>query len=47
MDEADGPMLRHGLQGGGGAQIHAPRAAGLRPAQEYLAERFEVFRKAG
>jgi putative restriction endonuclease len=47
MDEADGPMLRHGLQGFDGLRIRAPRAAGLRPAEDFLAERFEVFRKAG
>ena len=47
MDEADGPMLRHGLQGFDGARIHAPRAVGLRPAEDFLAERFELFKKAG
>ena len=47
LDEIDGPMLRHGLQGFNGERIHAPRAAGLRPAEDFLAERFELFRKAG
>jgi hypothetical protein len=45
--EADGPMLRHGLQGFDGARIHAPRAVRLRPAEDFLAERFELFKKAG
>lgn len=47
LDEADGPMLRFGLQGFHGEPIHAPRRAGLRPYEDFLAERFELFRKAG
>ena len=47
LDEIDGPMLRHGLQGFNGERIHAPRAADLRPAEDFLAERFELFKKAG
>ncbi len=46
LDEADGPMLRFGLQGFHGELIHAPRLAGLRPSEDFLAERFELFRKA-
>jgi hypothetical protein len=46
LDEIDGPMLRHGLQGFNGERIHAPHAAELRPAEDFLAERFELFRKA-
>ncbi len=46
LDEADGPMLRFGLQGFHGELIHAPRRAGLRPSEEFLAERFALFRKA-
>jgi putative restriction endonuclease len=46
LDEADGPMLRFGLQGFHGKAIHAPRVPELRPSQEFLAERFELFRKA-
>jgi putative restriction endonuclease len=46
-DEVDGPMLRHGLQGFNGERIHAPRAAGLRPAEDFLAERFALFGRAG
>jgi hypothetical protein len=47
LDEIDGPMLRHGLQGFNGERIHAPRAAEPRPAEDFLAERFELFRRAG
>jgi putative restriction endonuclease len=47
LDEIDGPMLRRGLQGFNGERIHAQRAAELRPAEDFLAERFELFRKAG
>jgi putative restriction endonuclease len=47
MDEADGPMLRHGLQGFHGQAIHVPRPAELRPSAELLAMRYELFTKAG
>lgn len=47
LDEADGPMLQFGLQGFHGKALHAPRAVELRPSQEFLAERFELFRKVG
>jgi hypothetical protein len=40
-------MLRYGLQGFNAQRIHAPRAASLRPAEDFLAERFALFRKAG
>jgi putative restriction endonuclease len=46
LDEADGPMLRFGLQGFHLRTIHAPRMRELRPSEEFLAERFELFRKA-
>ena len=46
LGEADGPMLRHGLQGFQGARIVTPRAAGLKPKPEFLAERYEMFRRA-
>src|SRR3990170_726237 len=46
LGEADGPMLRHGLQGFQGARIVTPRAAWLKPKPEFLAERYELFRKA-
>jgi putative restriction endonuclease len=47
LDEADGPMLRYGLQGFHGKLLHAPRTRELRPSEDFLAERFELFRKAG
>ena len=46
MDEADGPMLQFGLQGFNGKALHAPRVPELRPSGAFLAERFELFRKA-
>lgn len=46
LHETDGPMLRHGLQGFEGATIRVPSTVGLRPNPEYLAERFEIFRRA-
>ena len=46
LEEADGPMLVHGLQGFHGASLTVPRAEQLRTNREFLAERYEVFRKA-
>jgi len=46
LHEPDGPMLRHGLQDFHGARIRVPRSAGLRPNREFLAERYEWFKKA-
>ncbi|MGH9366469.1 MAG: HNH endonuclease, partial [Thermoanaerobaculia bacterium] len=46
--EHDGPMLEHGLR-----EFHrrellvVPRHEELRPNREFLAERYELFRKAG
>jgi putative restriction endonuclease len=47
LREGDGPMLLHGLQGFQGARIGIPGAPRLRPNREFLAERFEAFKKAG
>lgn len=47
LHEEDGPMLRHGLQGFEGATIVRPRARGLWPRADFLAERYEEFRRAG
>ena len=47
LEEIDGPMLVHGLQGFDRRQIIVPRASELRPNPEFLEERYEVFRKAG
>jgi putative restriction endonuclease len=47
LREADGPMLRHGLQGFQNVQIFTPRSAELKPRRQFLAERYELFRRAG
>src|SRR5262245_41707411 len=47
LEEIDGPMLQHGLQGFQGRMIHVPRIDHLRPNRDFLAERYELFRKAG
>lgn len=48
LKEKDGPMLLHGLQGFHGARVaQLPAAQKLRPRREFLAERYEMFRKAG
>jgi putative restriction endonuclease len=46
LREADGPMLLHGLQGFQGARLGVPRREDQQPNRDYLAERFEIFRKA-
>jgi putative restriction endonuclease len=46
LEERDGPMLQHGLQGFQGSQVRVPRAAHLRPNPEFLAERYGMFRGA-
>lgn len=47
LRETDGPMLLHGLQGFQGKKIIVPSRSDLRPREEFLAERYEMFRKAG
>jgi putative restriction endonuclease len=47
LEEIDGPMLLHGLQGFQDRRIHVPRADHLRPNRDFLAERYELFRHAG
>lgn len=46
LEEEDGPMLLHGLQGIHGGSILVPRVVELRPDRQLLEERFERFRKA-
>jgi putative restriction endonuclease len=46
LEEIDGPMLQHGLQGFQNRRIHVPRADHLKPNRDFLAERYELFRKA-
>jgi putative restriction endonuclease len=43
LEEIDGPMLRHGLQGFHGAKLFVPRPEALRPNPRFLAERYEAF----
>jgi putative restriction endonuclease len=48
LAEVDGPMLIHGLQDVHGAPLLIiPRANRQRPDVEFLAERYELFRRAG
>lgn len=47
LDEVDGPMLVHGLQGFEGKKVRIPRSKGLQPDEDLLAERYERFRSAG
>ena len=44
LEESDGPMLRHGLQGLHGSSLVLPRTRGDRPDPSRLAERYEKFR---
>lgn len=46
LDEEDGPMLRHGLQGFQGATLLVPRHPEQQPKREFLAERYERFTRA-
>jgi putative restriction endonuclease len=46
LREIDGPMLVHGLQGFEGARVVVPRREDYRPNREFLAERYELFRRA-
>jgi putative restriction endonuclease len=47
LDEVDGPMLLHGLQGIHGQHIVLPPRRNLRPREAFLEERYELFRRAG
>ena len=46
LEEIDGPMLQHGLQGFQGGRIHVPRADHLKPSRDFLAERYALFQRA-
>jgi putative restriction endonuclease len=46
LEETDGPMLRHGLQEIDGWKLWVPRSEALRPKQEFLEARYELFKKA-
>jgi putative restriction endonuclease len=47
LNEVDGPMLKHGLQGFHNLTIHVPRRESQRPDREFLEERYAHFRRAG
>jgi len=43
LEEIDGPMLLHGLQGFQGAKISTPKSSQLKPNPAFLEERFQIF----
>jgi putative restriction endonuclease len=47
LEEIDGPMLIHGIQGFHGSTLGVPRRSDLRPNEEFLEERYQLFRNAG
>jgi putative restriction endonuclease len=46
LAEIDGPMLLHGLQGFQGAKLVLPKSDRDRPRQDFLEERYELFRRS-
>jgi putative restriction endonuclease len=46
LQEADGPMLKEGLQRFQDQRIWTPHAVSLRPRPEFLEERYDMFRRA-
>jgi len=46
LEEIDGPMLQHGFQGFQNRRIHVPRVDHHKPNRDFLAERYDLFRKA-
>ncbi|MGH7566551.1 MAG: HNH endonuclease [Gemmatimonadota bacterium] len=46
LEEIDGPMLEHGLQGFQGQRLVTPRRSEDLPNPDFLAERYELFRRA-
>lgn len=47
LNEIDGPMLQHGIQGFHGSLLEVPHARQLRPSESFLEERYELFRAVG
>jgi putative restriction endonuclease len=47
LEERDGPMLRYGLQEIEGQRLLVPSSAAQRPREEFLDERYALFKKAG
>jgi putative restriction endonuclease len=46
LEETDGPMLKHGLQGFHHEPLWTPRRSVLKPKPEFLEERYAMFRRA-
>ena len=46
LEESDGPMLIHGLQGFHGQRIGIPTRAALRPSPSLLDARYALFRRS-
>jgi putative restriction endonuclease len=48
LEESDGPLLLHGLQGWHNRKLSVvPNAVKLKPRADFLEERYELFKKAG
>jgi putative restriction endonuclease len=45
LEEIDGPMLEHGLQGFHGTMLWVPSRESLKPDRTFLEERYAVFRR--
>jgi putative restriction endonuclease len=45
LEEHDGPMLRYGLQEIAGQRLHVPRPISQQPREEFLDERYAVFKR--
>ena len=45
LEEIDGPMLQHGLQGFHGSSLWLPSKESLKPDQHFLEERYALFRQ--
>ena len=46
LEEIDGPMLEHGLQGFHGSSLLVPARESLKPDRHFLEERYALFRHA-
>jgi len=44
LEEIDGPMLKHGLQGFHGLPLLVPSKSGQQPDRGFLEERYAIFR---
>jgi len=46
LEERDGPMLTHGLQGFHNRRILTPTREFLKPRREFLEQRYDLFKRA-